>query len=140
MRLVTWDPFRDLLSLGEPFAMLSRSDAQLESAGVPAVDVFERGDDLVLRAELPGVEQDAIDVRVEDRTLTLRAERKKESDLEDNRALIRERNYGVMTRRFDLPETVDASRIGASFKNGVLEIAMPKAEQAKPRKIEIQAA
>ena len=140
MRLVRWDPFRDLLRLSDPFPMLSRSDAPLDRAGLPAVDVFERGDDLVLRAEFPGVERDDIDVRVEDHTLTLHAERKREADFEDKNAFIRERTYGVLTRRFDLPETVDASRIDASFKNGVLEVTLPKADEAKPRKIEIAAA
>ena len=125
MRLVRWDPFRDFAAY---------------SAWAPVVDIFERGEDLVIRAELPGVSRDAIDVRVENGVLTLQGERKREHELKDETTYRLERSYGAFARSFTLPTTVDEARISATFKDGVLEIAIPKADHAKPKKVEIQAA
>ena len=124
MKLVHWDPFRDLNS---------RSWA-------PAVDIFEKDDDLILRAEVPGVERDALDVKVEDNTLILSGERARDKDHDENQSYRRERASGSFVRSFVLPETVDPTHIAAAYKNGILEIRIPKAEEAKPRQIEIKVA
>ena len=106
----------------------------------PAVDVFEKDDDLVIRAEVPGVEKDDIDIRIEDGNLVLRGERKREEEITDDNAYRLERSYGGFVRSFRLPKTVDATRIAATCNNGVLEITLPKAEESKPKRIEISAA
>ena len=120
---------------------------QLTSSGedfygpwVPVVDIFEKGDDLVICAELPGLEQDDVDISIENNTLVLRGERKRKTEFEEKDAHRLERTFGVFTRSFTLPKTVDSDRISASYKNGVLELTLPKVEQAKLRKIEIKAA
>jgi HSP20 family protein len=136
MRLVHWDPFQDLFPTNRRFQPLAGAD----SAWTPAVDIFEKGDDLVIRAEVPGIERDAIDVKLEDNTLILSGERVRETEGEDTQAFRRERVYGSFVRSFSLPKTVDATRITAEYKNGVLEITIPKAEEAKQRKIDIKVA
>ena len=137
MTLVRWDPFRDLMTLQQ--RLLPRYE---DSYGtwIPAVDIFEKGDDLVIRAEIPGVEKDDLDIRIENNTLVLSGERKRETEIEERDAYRLERSFGLFTRSFTLPKTVDSARISASFKNGVLELTLPKVEQAKPQKIEIKAA
>ena len=136
MRLVHWDPFQDLFPMSRRFQPLAGTN----SAWTPAVDILEKGDDLVIRAEVPGIERDAIDVKVEDNTLILSGERARETEDDDTQAYRRERVYGSFVRSFTLPKTVDATRITAEYKNGVLEITIPKAEEAKPRRIEIKVA
>jgi len=119
MTLVRWDP---------------------SQAWAPAVDIFEKDHDLVIRAELPGVNKDDIDVGIEDGVLTLRGERKREAEVEDGSAYRLERVYGAFTRSFTLPTTVDASKIEAAYKDGVLQVTVPKLEAAKPKKVQIKAA
>jgi HSP20 family protein len=109
-------------------------------AWVPPVDIFQDKDNLVLRAEVPGVDKNAIDVRVENGLLTLQGERKTDTDLDEKNAFRRERTFGRFARSFTLPTSVDASRITAKYGDGVLEIVLPKAEAAKPKRVEIQAA
>ncbi|MCP3979431.1 MAG: Hsp20/alpha crystallin family protein [bacterium] len=140
MTLTRWDPFRDLLSLahraGSP--VLGSDDAY--GAWAPAVDIVEKGDSLIIRAEIPGVDKSDIDVRVEDNSLVLRGERKREEELDEGNAYRLERAFGAFVRSFRLPKHVDASRIAAKYSDGVLEVELPKADEAKPRKVEIQAA
>ena len=135
MTLVRWDPFRDLMNLHQ---RLAAEDST--GSWAPVVDIFENGDDLVIRAEVPGLEKDEIDIHVENNTLILRGERKRESDFNQKDAYRLERSFGVFTRSFTLPKTVDASRIDASYRNGVFDVRLPKAEEAKPRQIEIKVA
>lgn len=104
----------------------------------PAVDIIEHGDDLVLLADLPGVRREDIDVSVENRTLTLTGERKAPAESEDSAVYRSERPMGKFTRTFSLPATVDVGRITAEHKEGVLRVALPKAEEARPRRIEIK--
>jgi len=120
-----------------PFDTASRESAH---DWTPPVDIFEKGDDLIVRVELPGVDKDDIHVAVEDQVLVIEGERKRDDRIKDQNAYLLERNCGSFARRFRLSDAVDASRIGAAYRNGVLELTLPKAEAAKPRKIEIQAA
>ncbi len=145
MTLVRWDPFRELTTISDRLNRMlgdelrgSQDDAF--GAWVPAVDVFEKGETLVIRAELPGVRREEIDVRIENGTLMLRGERRREEEIREGAAYRLERIYGRFSRSFALPTTVDASKISATFKDGVLEIAVPKAEEAKPKKVHIDAA
>ena len=109
-------------------------------AWAPPVDIFERQDHLVLRAEVPGVRKEDLDVRIENGVLTLHGERKEEKDVKEKNAHLTERVFGSFTRSFSLPMTVDPTKVTANVKDGVLEITVPKAESAKPKKIEIKAA
>ncbi len=136
MRLVHWDPFQDLFPTSRRFQPLTGAG----NAWTPAVDIIEQGDDLVIRAEVPGIERDAIEVKLEDNTLILSGKRVRETETDDTRTYRRERVYGSFVRSFGLPKTVDATRISATYKNGVLEITIPKVEEAKPRKIDIKVA
>jgi len=140
MTLVRWDPFRDLVTLHNRLSAPFQGTNDAYGAWVPPVDIFERGDDLVIRAEVPGVEKNEIDISVEDTRLAIQGERKREAEFKEDSAYRLERSFGSFTRSFVLPKTVDASRIGATYRNGVLEISLPKAEVAKPRKISIDAA
>lgn len=143
MMLARWDPFHDLMRLSDRLnrvvADSSRSaDDQTFGAWAPAVDIFERGDNLVLRAELPGVDRNDIDVRAENGILTLRGERHRDAEIDEASAYRLERAYGSFTRSFTLPRTVDASKIEAHYRDGVLEVVLPKVEAAKPKRVEIQ--
>jgi HSP20 family protein len=131
MRLVKWDPFHEFQSM---------TGADSSGRWAPLVEVFERGDDMVIRAEIPGVDRDSVEVRVENDTLTLEGERKRDADLTEGRSYRSERIYGAFTRRFKLPTTVDSSKISATHKDGVLELVLPQAESSKPRRVEIEAA
>ena len=145
MKLVRWDPFLELMAmngrlnraLADPAA--SRTEDAF-GAWVPAIDIFERPDHLVIRAELPGVSREDMDVRIENGVLTLRGERKREEEINEDNAFRLERAYGSFTRSFSLPRTVDASKVTAQYRDGVLEVSVPKQETAKPKKVEIRAA
>lgn len=106
----------------------------------PAVDVLEQKDRFVLRADLPGVSVDAIDVRMDDGALTLSGERRREQDEDVDGVCRYERRSGKFLRRFSLPETADAERITARSSNGILEIRIPKLPVVQPRRIAVEAA
>lgn len=103
----------------------------------PAVDVIEDGDDLVLRAELPGVAKEDVDVNVENSTLFLRGEKRPDPKRTPDAYRRTECAYGKFARHFQLPRTVDTRKIEAHFKDGVLEVRLPKAEGALPKKIQV---
>jgi len=139
-----WDPYRDLYTLqhrinrmfGET-GLASGHDAEGFGAWLPPVDVVEEGDNLVFRAELPGVSKDDIEVKVENGTLSLRGEKRQEKEATAESAHRVERVYGAFHRSFILPSSVDAEKIQARYKDGVLELLLPKADEAKPRRISI---
>lgn len=146
MALTRWDPFRDLVTLQERMNRLfedslSRSkttDQEMAmGAWTPAVDIFETPETIVLKADLPGIEEKDIDVRIENSVLVLRGERKflKEAKEEDYHRI--ERSYGVFSRTFQLPGTIDQTRISAVHKDGVLEVHLPKREDTKPKQIKV---
>ncbi len=142
MTLVRWDPFREIAKIHD---RLSRVLADTRFTGeegygawVPPVDIFERGDDLVIRAELPGLRREDIEVRVENGSLVLRGERRRDEDIDEANAYRLERIYGTFTRSFALPRTVDTAKIQATYRDGVLEVVIPKSEEAKPKKVEIR--
>lgn len=104
----------------------------------PAVDVEETADELVFRAELPGVRREDLDVELEDGVLTIQGEKKYEKKEESAQGLLYERRWGTFNRRFTLPRAVASDRITADLANGLLTIRIPKAEEAKGRKIEVR--
>jgi HSP20 family protein len=104
----------------------------------PSVDIYETENELILKADLPDVKLEDIEVRVENQTLTLKGERKFEKDESVGHHRI-ERNYGSFERSFTLPASVDAEKVAAEYKNGVLTVKLPKKEAAKPRQVKIEA-
>jgi len=145
MAIVRWEPFRDLMTTQRDFDRLLReafSPALAEGevstrTWAPPVDIFENGDSLVLKAELPGINPDDVEIRVEDSTLYLKGERKFEKEVKEQNYHRVERTYGTFTRTFTLPNSVDADKVAASYKDGVLTLTMPKKEEAKPKTIKI---
>jgi len=143
INIARWEPYRDMMSLqnrlnrllGEGFTPFSSAEAV--GAWLPPVDIVEEGDRLVFRAEIPGVRKDDIDIKVENGTLVLRGEKKQEEEFDTESAHRVERYYGSFSRSFVLPTSIDADKIQARYKDGVLEVVLPKAEEAKPRKIKI---
>ena len=103
----------------------------------PPVDIYEDGDNLVLKAELPGINPDEVEIRVENNTLYLKGERKFEKEVKEQSYHRVERTYGTFTRSFSLPNSVDPDKVVASYKDGVLTLTMPKKEEAKPKTIKI---
>ncbi len=104
----------------------------------PSVDIFEEKDDIVVKAELPGIEKDNVEVNLTDHTLTIKGEKKKEEEVKEENYYRAERSYGSFLRVLDLPKDVHADKVKASFKNGVLEVRMPKTEEAKAKEIKVK--
>ena len=147
MPIVKVDPFRELTAMQDRMARLF-GDVYLrdEYTGVrgtwtPAVDIFEtEAHDLVLKAELPGMTREDIEVVVENSTLVLKGTKKFNADVKDENYRRIERTYGTFHRSFTLPNTVDASKVSADYKNGVLTVKLPFREEAKPRTINVEVA
>ncbi|MBI3812930.1 MAG: Hsp20/alpha crystallin family protein [Nitrospinae bacterium] len=147
MALVRWEPFKDLLSIHDRMNKLFE-DAFFRAPGmeegiakgtwVPAVDIYETQNDIVLKAELPGLEQKDITVEVKDNILILKGERKFEKEVKEENYHRIERSYGTFQRVFTLPGTVQQDKVKAKFKDGVLEITMSKEEKAKPKMIKVE--
>ncbi len=139
--MTRWEPFRDLARLQDEVSRLfdERAFSAGESVGwTPACDIYEDAESVSLRFELAGVEAKDVDVRFENGVLTVRGERKLEQeDKRENYHRV-ERSYGTFTRSFSLPGTLDAERIRAEAKNGVLTITLPKKAEAKPRAIQVK--
>ena len=147
MAVVRWEPFRDLLTLQERMNRMfnesyrgrgaSEDDWSLGGSWAPAVDIYEHEGNIVLTAELPGVDPKDVDVRVENNVLTLRGERKWNTEVQRENYHRVERAYGSFTRSFTLPNVVDTTNIKADFKDGMLRLVLPKREEAKPKQISI---
>ena len=104
----------------------------------PAVDVYEEKDEIVVKAELPGMDKNDIEVNISDSELTLKGQKKKEEKIEEENYYRCERSYGAFLRSVELPKDVQADKIKASFKNGILEVRLPKTEEAKTREIKVK--
>jgi HSP20 family protein len=116
------------------------SDQSSLTTWAPAVDIFENQQELVVKADLPEVQPEDLDIRVENNVLTIRGERKFEKKENENNYLRVERTYGAFSRSFSLANTVNAEAIKAEYKNGVLELHIPKREEAKPKQIKVNVA
>jgi HSP20 family protein len=145
MAIVKWEPFRDLLTTRREFDRLLREafsplfgETELSTRSwAPPVDIYETDNDIVLKAELPGVDPKDVEVRVEDNTLYLKGERKQEKEVKEQNYHRVERSYGSFARSFSLPNSIDASKVKAEYKDGLLTLTMPKREEAKPKTIKI---
>jgi HSP20 family protein len=145
MAIIKWDPFRDLITLREKMnrlfedAFTSRGEEKdlVSSGWTPAVDIFETENELILTAEVPGIDEKDIEIKIEDNTLSLKGERKFEKETKEENYHRIERAYGSFYRSFTLPNYIDQDRIHAEHENGVLRITMPKKSELKPRKVKI---
>jgi HSP20 family protein len=146
MAVVRWDPFRDLNVLQDRMNRLfedagrgwrGNEEPAATTTWSPAVDIFETEGEIVVKAELPGMDRNDITLNLEKNVLTLKGDRKLEKETKDDNYHRIERSYGSFSRAFSIPATVDEEKISADYKEGVLKIVLPKKEQAKPKQIRI---
>jgi HSP20 family protein len=139
----SWSPFDQLTSLRDEINRLfespaSNGNSDAFNAWAPALDLFEDKESLVLRAEVPGLKKEDIDISLHENTITISGERRNEKKYEGSETSREERVFGRFTRSLQLPKQVDASKVKASYKDGILTVTLQKAEEAKPRQIAIQ--
>ena len=138
-----FEPFRSTLSLQDQVSRLLNEafDRSSEEGGLtpwaPAVDIYENEHELVVKADLPDIKPEELDIRVENNILTIRGERKFEKKVEEQNYLRVERTYGSFSRSFSLANTVNSEAIKAEYKDGVLTLTVPKREEAKPKQIKV---
>ena len=147
MAIVRWQPFCDLMATERGFDRLFRDafssvlpvrEGELPTrAWAPAVDICENENNIVLKAELPGVDPKDVEVRVEDNTLYLKGERKFEKDTKEENYHRMERSYGSFARSFALPNSIDAEKVAAEYQDGLLTLTLPKREETKPKTIKV---
>jgi HSP20 family protein len=145
--IVRWEPFRELSSLQTEMNRLFNAAFDAPAGGnggvrrwTPAMDLLETDDAFVLRADLPGLTEDDVNIELEDNVLTLAGERKSAHEEKGEGFHRVERSFGSFSRSLTLPKGVDPEAVTAGFENGVLEVRVPKPEQRKPRKIAISGA
>ncbi len=142
MAINRWDPFREVATLqnrvNSLFREMNDGDSPLTTASfVPAVDIYEDTKKVVLKLEVPGIEEKDLDVRVENNTLTVKGERKFEKEEKEENFHRIERRYGSFYRAFTLPTTVDAEHIAANYHAGVLKLELSKKAEAQPKQIKV---
>lgn len=141
--ITRWDPFSNVSALQEQVNRLfessfpSQGDQSALTTWAPAVDIYETENELVLKADLPEIEEKDLDVRVENNMLTIRGERKFEQKLKEENYLRVERSYGSFSRSFSLPNIINTESIKAEYKNGTLTVEMPKRAESKPKQVKI---
>jgi HSP20 family protein len=136
--LSVWDPFADLNRMQREFEKSYFGPRGRQADFAPSVDVLEDTEALILRAELPGVKREDIDVSVDSNVLTLKGERKLEHEEQERRYHRIERSYGSFVRQFQLPNNVDSTTIDAQLADGVLTLRLGKKQELKPRKIDVK--
>jgi HSP20 family protein len=142
MAITRWDPFREVVTmqnrLNSLFRDLNEGDSPLTTASfVPAVDIYEDAQKVVLKLEVPGIEEKDLDIRVENNTLTVKGERKFEKEEKEENFHRIERRYGSFYRAFTLPSTVNTENVQASYNAGVLKLELAKKAEAQPKQIKI---
>ena len=152
MTLVRWDPFREFAQIQDRLNRVFSdvygrgalsADEGLMTTGtwLPPVDIYQNGDhELVIKAELPDMTREDIDITVDNGTLVIKGEKKLSSEVKDDQFHRMERRYGAFSRSFSLPQTVDPAKVSAEYKQGVLTVRLPLREEAKPRSIKVDVA
>ena len=145
MAIVKYNPFGELRSIQEQMNRLldlawqrETGEELKEGLWQPPVDIYEDSESVVIKAELPDIDQKDIEVKIEDNTLTLRGERKQEKDLKKENYHRIERYYGTFQRSFALPHTINQEKVKASCERGVLTITLPKRQETKPKQINVE--
>jgi HSP20 family protein len=144
--LNVWSPFRHLSLLRDeidrlfdsPLDALTSNSQQFLNGWLPSIDLYEDRDHLVLKAEIPGMKKEDIDISLHGEVLTLSGERKEEETFDKTETYRAERFLGRFQRTLTLPVRVEASKVQASYKDGILTVTLPKAEEAKPKQIEVK--
>jgi len=141
--IVRWEPFRELAAYQNEMSRwmngLLEGNGRTTQAWVPAVDVWETEAELVYAFDLPGVPQDAVNIEYDDGALTVSAERKRETEVKDDRYYRFERRFGTFSRTVSLPQGISEEAISADLRDGVLEVRVRKPEEPKPRRIQVGA-
>ncbi len=144
MAIIRWDPFRDMVTLREKMNRLFEDQFTgkegkdiVQGTWVPSVDIYENESELILTAEVPGVKEDDIEIKIEDNTLSISGERKFEKETKEENYHRIERSYGSFYRSFTLPNFIDHEKIKAEHENGLLRITMPKRAELKARKVQV---
>jgi HSP20 family protein len=143
--LTRWDPFREMQNMrqvmdrffDEPFLDPQRLWLQRPEGFPLALDVVENDEDYIVKASIPGVDPDQVEITLTDNVLTIKGESKSESDSEQKNYHVRERRYGSFMRSVTLPTAVDADKVDATHENGVLTLRLPKTEAVKPKRISV---
>ncbi len=140
-----WSTFRELEEMRNEMSRMfgwpagrGESESLFESLWSPAVDIVQEGDRYLVKADLPGMKKDEIEITLNGDTLTISGEKKGENETKDDGCCRSERYYGKFSRSLVLPSTVDANKIEAAYKDGVLSVTIPKSEEARPKQIKIQ--
>ena len=146
MAILKGDPFKDIMTLRDRMERLfeeslnrlkEAGDDMSHSSWSPSVDIYETIQNMTINVEIPGVEKEDITVEVKNNSLYLQGERKFEQCIDEENYHRMERSYGTFSRVFSLPMSVDQDQVKASFKNGVLEITIPKTEESQPTQIDV---
>jgi len=145
MAIIRWDPFRDIVTLREKMnrlfedAVTARGEEKdmISSTWTPSIDIYETENEIVLTAEVPGVDEKDIDIKIENNTLSIQGERKFEKETKEENYHRIERSYGSFFRSFTIPHNVDQDKIEAEHEGGVLRVVMPKKPEAKPKKVKV---
>ena len=146
MELIRWNPMREMLNFrhqmnhwfDDAFNPIVRDDAKLSLWDWnPVVDVYDNEDNIVIKAELPGIDKKDINIDVKDGVLTLKGERSYDNEVKKEKYYRRERSFGKFVRTFQLPADVDPEKIIADYKDGILKIDIPKPEEQKPKQIAV---
>ena len=141
--ITRWDPFQEMLNLRQSVNRLFDNVSTDHEWAQPtmwglAVDAVENKDDFIIKASVPGITPDDLDVSYSDDTLTIKGEIKSDNEVKENRYHLRERRYGSFSRSISLPTKIKGDAIEASYQNGVLSLRLPKAEEVKPKRIAIK--
>jgi HSP20 family protein len=143
MNVGIWDPFREMETLLDRYTAPARKvsttddNRPVETGDLaPVVDIMETDNEFILRVELPGVEKDDVQVNIDNRILIIKGEKKNEN--KDKKIHRSECIYGSFVRNFTLPQDVEIDKVEAAYKNGLLNLTLPKMEQAKPKQIEVK--
>ncbi len=145
MSIINWDPFNEIREIQNAVnklfdeSLFKRKGTKRELGfWEPVVDIVETKDNYKVRAEMPGIPKDDIEISVSGDVLTIKGEKKQEKEEKDSNFYKRERVYGMFQRQLVLPQDIEADKIKANYKDGVLEVTIPKGEAAKPKKIKVE--
>ena len=138
MPVVRWDPFREMMNVQDQLNRTFGSFfGERQTSWLPSVDVYDDKEEVVLKADLPGVRPDQVDVEIDENVLTVRGQRKADHETDPERFYRIERPTGPFERSIALPQGVRADNVQAAFEDGILTVRVPKAEEAKPKRIQI---
>ena len=145
--LIRWEPFREMMTLREAMDRLFEDSfvrpsrllwPELARGDLP-VDMYQTANDVVVKASIPGLKPDEVDISITGDTLTIKGEHKEEKETKEQDYFYKERRYGAFSRSLTIPVPVKAEKAEATFENGVLTLTLPKAEEAKPKQIKVKA-